>query len=181
MISDPTSWERLGRKVREARQKSGLSKAALAKAARVGERTVFDIEKGKVYTAGIPASLIRVAVALGWTSESVGNILDGGDPIASDQPEQATQPLRQPAPDGPDLAELMLRVHEFGRACMTLGGSLEARTDFEAAAQRLFESVPRDVRVRESQYHLAAYRPHALGEGVPADDAEAIFRAMEED
>lgn len=180
MNRDPGAWKRLGNKVSEARQAAGLSQAGLAKAARVAPRSVYTAESGYVPSKQMPPSLVKIAIALKWRPESIRLILDGGDPIPQEEPPAAE--AQPPRGELPDLAELMLRVHEFGRACASLGGSSEVRDEFEAAAQRLFESVPRSARVAGQQrYGLAAYRPHALGEGVPADDAERILSAMEED
>lgn len=181
MNRDPGAWKRLGDKVSEARQAAGLSQAGLAKAAQVAPRSVYTAESGYVPSKQMPPSLVKIAIALGWKPESIRLILEGGDPVPADAAEQP-EPAARTIPQQPDLAELMLRVHEFGRACTALGGSGEVRDEFEAAAQRLFESVPRSTRMASQQgYSLAAYRPHALGEGVPEDDAEAILRAMEED
>jgi transcriptional regulator with XRE-family HTH domain len=182
MNRNPEAWKRLGRLLRDAREKAGLTREEFAEKAGVSPKAVYNAEKSDPPKRQQPPTLVPIAVAHGWKPESIGAILAGGDPIPSG--EQATPQAAPSAGDlveHPDLLDLMMKVHEFGRVCMVMGGSLEARSDFEAAAQRLFESVPRDVRASQrEQYRLAAYRPHALGEGVPADDAETILRAMEE-
>ncbi|MFF4746849.1 helix-turn-helix domain-containing protein [Streptomyces sp. NPDC001268] len=181
MNRNPEAWKRLGRLLRDARERTGLTREEFAAKAGVSAKAVYNAERSDPPKRQQPPTLVPIAVAHGWKPESIGVILDGGEPIPAGEKAAPSAPTAEELAEHPDLLELMLRVHEFGRACMTLGGSLEARNDFEAAAQRLFESVPREVRARQSQYRLAAYRPHALGEGVPADDADAIFRAMEED
>lgn len=180
MNRDPGAWKRLGDKVSEARQAAGLSQAQLAEAAEVSTRSVYSAESGSVPSRQMPPSLVKIAIGLRWKPESIRLVLEGGEPISMDDSKQVEPASERPSLH-PDIAELMLRVHEFGRVCAALGGSSEARDDFEAAAQRLFESVPRSARMAGQQgYGLAAYRPHALGEGVPEDDAERILRAMEE-
>lgn len=178
MNLNPHAWERLGRLLRDAREREGLSRAAFAAKAGVSAKAVYNAEEGPPPKKQQPPSLVKIAVGHGWKPESIRIILDGGDPVPAKKQQAA--PAADEQAEHPDLLELMVRVHEFGRVCMALGGSLEARTAFESATQRLFESVPREARLQQARYGLAAYRPHALGEGVPADDAEAIFRAMEE-
>lgn len=180
MNRDPEAWKRLGRLLRDAREGQGQTRKQFAESAGVSEKAVYNAESGQVPSKQQPPSLVKIAAGHGWKPESIGIVLDGGEPVLASEPAAANvAPPAQELGDQPDLLDLMMRVHEFGRVCMALGGSLEARNAFEAAAQRLFESVPRETRVQQAHYGLAAYRPHALGEGVPEDDAEAIFRAME--
>lgn len=181
MNRDPQAWKRLGRLMRDAREQAGLNRKDFADLAGVSEKAVYNAEKGDPPSRQQPPTLVKIAAGHGWKPESIQRILDGGEPILREQSAPAA-PTPQSLAEHPDLAELMMRVHEFGRVCASLGGSREARDDFEAAAQRLFETVPRAARIAGREgYGLAAYRPHALGEGVPEDDAERILRAMEED
>lgn len=180
MNRDPEAWKRLGRLLRDAREGQGLTRKQFAEAAGVSEKAVYNAESGQVPSKQQPPSLVKIAAGHDWKPESIRVILDGGEPMPASEPAAPSPaPTAQDPADHPDLLDLMMRVHEFGRVCMSLGGSLDARNDFEAAAQRLFESVPRETRVQQAHYSLAAYRPHALGEGVPEDDAAAIFRALE--
>ncbi|GGU52071.1 helix-turn-helix transcriptional regulator [Streptomyces lavendofoliae] len=182
MNRDPEAWKRLGRLLRDAREKAGLTREEFAVKAGVSPKAVQNAENSNPPKRQQPPTLVPIAVAHGWKPESIGVILAGGDPILSESQvaPQATPQVEELA-DHPDLLDLMIKVHEFGRVCVAMGGSLEARNDFESATQRLFESVPREARAaQQDRYRLAAYRPHALGEGVPDDDAETILRAMEE-
>jgi transcriptional regulator with XRE-family HTH domain len=174
MNRDPQAWARLGRLFRNARELSGQSRKDFAQRAGVSEKAVYNAERGDVPGRHQPPTLVKIAAGHGWAPESIQSILAGGEPIpAADSPT--------PAPAAPDrrtqLLELLPRVYEFGRLCASLGGSREARDRFDAAVQELMDSVPS----RQGSFTLAAYRPHALGEGVPADDADAILKAMEED
>ncbi|PJN00856.1 hypothetical protein CG740_23420 [Streptomyces sp. CB01201] len=76
--------------------------------------------------------------------------------------------------------ELLPSVYEFSRAAVSGGGDPVLRDEFDEMAQRLLQSIPAGAGVAPgSAYGLAAYRPHAVGEGVPADDADRIARAMD--
>lgn len=180
MNRDPEAWMRLGRLFRNARETEGLSRKAFADRADVSEKAVYNAEKGEVPSRHQPPSLVKIAVGHGWKPESIQLILDGGDPIsASSHSSPAAMPAPPAAAGEPaQLLDLVPRVYEFGRLCSSLGATAEARDEFDAAVQHLIESVPR--RMKRSSLTLAAYRPHALGEGVPPDDADAILRAMED-
>jgi transcriptional regulator with XRE-family HTH domain len=177
MNRNPEAWKRLGRLLRDAREGQGLSRKGFAEVAGVSEKAVYNAEKGDVPKKQQPPSLVKIAAGHGWRPESIPAILDGGEPVLADEADPA-EALRLPSPG---LLELFLKVHEFGRACTDLGAPLQARNAFESAAQHLFASVPHEAQAgSRREYGLAAYRPHALGEGVPSDDAEAILRAMED-
>jgi DNA-binding XRE family transcriptional regulator len=181
MNRNPEAWKRLGRLLRDAREKAGLTRGEFAEVAGVSPKAVYNAEKGEVPKKQQPPTLVKIAIGHGWKPESIGLVLEGGEPVLAERGAPTTPPpAGAEIEEHSDLLELMMRVHEFGRVCTMLGGSLEARNEFEAAAQRLFESVPRQARLVGRGYALAAYRPHALGEGVPQDDADAILRAMEE-
>ncbi|MFD6180126.1 helix-turn-helix domain-containing protein [Streptomyces goshikiensis] len=181
MNRDPEAWMRLGRLFRNARETEGLSRKAFADKAGVSEKAVYNAEKGEVPARHQPPSLVKIAIGHGWKPESIQAILNGGDPVAADPGPAPAPTLRQPATvdESTHLLELVPRVYEFGRLCSSLGAAAAARDAFDAAVQHLIDSVPR--RVAQSSLTLAAYRPHALGEGIPADDAERILRAMEDD
>lgn len=179
MNRDPEAWMRLGRLFRNARELEGLTRKDFGLKAGVSEKAVYNAEKGEVPSRHQPPTLVKIAVAHGWKPESIQRILEGGDPVPAKGGIGAGQ--ERPAAGGVSVQvlELMPRVYEFGRLCSALGASPKARDEFDAAVQHLIDSVPH--RAVQASYSLAAYRPHALGEGIPSDDAEAILRAMEED
>lgn len=179
MNRDPGAWMRLGRLFRNARELQGLTRKDFGLKAGVSEKAVYNAERGEVPSRHQPPTLVKIAVAHGWKPESIQRILDGGDPVPADEAAPAGQEPATGSGISIQVLELMPRVYEFGRLCTALGASPRARDEFDAAVQHLVDSVPH--RAAQSAYRLAAYRPHVLGEGVPADDAEAILRAMEED
>ncbi|MFJ3839405.1 helix-turn-helix transcriptional regulator [Streptomyces sp. NPDC090054] len=180
MNRDPEAWKRLGRLFRNARELKGLTRAEFALKAGVSEKAVYNAEKGDVPSRHQPPTLVKISVGHGWRPESIQQILEGGDPILieGDSASPQVNPLTTGTPS--QVLELVPRVYEFGRLCSSLGAKAAARDEFDAAVQHLLESVSVGA-AKQSGFSLAAYRPHALGEGVPADDADAIFRAMEED
>ncbi|MEU9415227.1 helix-turn-helix transcriptional regulator [Streptomyces sp. NPDC048272] len=179
MNRDPEAWKRLGRLFRNARELEGLTRAEFARKAGVSEKAVYNAEKSDVPGRHQPPTLVKIAVGHGWLPESIQRVLDGGDPIlAGGGPASQGSPAAPGAPA--QVLELVPRVYEFGRLCSSLGAEAAARDEFDAAVQHLLESVSVGAS-RQSRFSLAAYRPHALGEGVPEDDAETILRAMEED
>ncbi|MFD5419423.1 helix-turn-helix transcriptional regulator [Streptomyces sp. NPDC127069] len=179
MNRDPEAWMRLGRLFRNARELEGLTRKDFGVKAGVSEKAVYNAEKGEVPSRHQPPTLVKIAAAHGWSPESIQSILDGGDPVPSQAAVAPEGTKGRSGGTSAQLLELMPRVYEFGRLCSALGASPKARDEFDAAVQHLIDSVSH--RSAQTSYSLAAYRPHALGEGVPADDAEAILRAMEED
>jgi DNA-binding XRE family transcriptional regulator len=180
MNRDPEAWKRLGRLFRNSRELEGLTRAEFGLKAGVSEKAVYNAEKGDVPSRHQPPTLVKIAAGHGWRPESIQQILDGGDPLLIE--DGGTSPQASPSTAGTpaQVLELVPRVYEFGRLCSSLGAQAAARDEFDAAVQHLLESVSVGA-AKQSGFSLAAYRPHALGEGVPADDADAILRAMEQD
>ncbi|WP_428836288.1 helix-turn-helix transcriptional regulator [Streptomyces carpaticus] len=80
MTRDAEAWGRLGRALREARERQGLTQKELSDRANVSLAAVGDAEKGKVPKARMPYTLAKVAKALGWPAGSVEAVLEGSDP-----------------------------------------------------------------------------------------------------
>ncbi|MFI8448184.1 helix-turn-helix domain-containing protein [Streptomyces erythrochromogenes] len=174
MNRDPEAWKRLGRRLRNERELRGMSRKEFASVAGVSEKAVYNAERGDVPGRHRPPSLVKIAAGHGWAPDSIEAVLAGKDPLPATATRQAVPP---PAVDPrSQLLESLPGIYAFGRLCVSLGGAQEARDDFEGAVQRLLDTVP---TLTQSNVTLAAYRPHALGEGIPADDADAILRAME--
>lgn len=73
-------WERLGQLVVQRRIELGMrTREALADQAKLSTRLLADIEKGR-RTSYSPGTMIILEQALQWHSQSVRNILDGGNP-----------------------------------------------------------------------------------------------------
>jgi DNA-binding XRE family transcriptional regulator len=83
-------WKRLADAVRDARKRHDppLRQEDLAERAQVSLGSIQTLERGTGYTR-MPRAAYSVAHALGWTTESIDAVLDGGDPTRRDQPGAA--------------------------------------------------------------------------------------------
>lgn len=77
MNLDPTAWARLGRALRAARGRRGLTQQELAELANVSARSVADAEAGTVPKARMPYTIGRIAAALDWPAGTIESVLDG--------------------------------------------------------------------------------------------------------
>lgn len=180
MTHDPEAWKALGRAIRSDRERQGLTRADLA--ARVSERggsvtprSIGSLETGVVPKKRTkPPTLEPVVAALGWRSGWTDRILAG---------ESASAVLEVVDPEAADasprgrLLELLPEVYEFSRTAVELGVDTSVRDRFDRLAHEIMEMVRAGTRA-PTNYALAAYRPHAEGEGVPADDVARIVEAM---
>lgn len=78
-------WTRLGVLLKEAREAQGLSRRALAEGTDLSEKAIQTAEEGRVPSARWPKSVDVITAALGWAPESARAVLDGDDPVASDE------------------------------------------------------------------------------------------------
>lgn len=182
MNHDADTWKVLGRAIRSDRNRQGITREQLAERVRerggeVSARSIGSLEAGKVPKRGSkPPSLEPVVAALGWKAGWTDRILDGEDSGAvlegvEPEPAEEVTPRQR-------LYELLPSVYEFARTAVLNGAPAEERDAFEVAAQRLLNAATSGAG-RQGGYALAAYRPHAAGEGVPADDAARIRGALE--
>lgn len=177
MNHDPTAWAVLGRAIRSHRDRQGLTREQLAARVRerggeISARSIGSLEAGKVPKRGSkPPTLEPTVAALGWRSGWTDRILSGEDPGAVlEDVQEELAPVVTPRQR---LYELLPGVYEFGRTAVRSGAPAAVRDDFESAVQRLLDAATAGVASRGS-LELAASRPHAVGEGVPADDAARI-------
>lgn len=183
-MTDPTRWAVLGQAIRSARERQGLTRDDVVdlvkqRGSSVTNRTIANLEKGIAPTRRPkPLALEPVVAALGWQPGWTDRILAGEDPGAVVQRAEVGASI-EPAVASPraELLELAPRVYEFSRIAARLGAPAALRDEFDQLVQQLLDSVPVDQQAREA-YGLAAYRPHAEGEGVPADDAARIRDAL---
>lgn len=80
MNRDPQAWARLGRALRDARERQGSTQAEVAARADVSTKSVQEAEAGKVPRARMPYTIAPVAQALGWPGGAVEAVLEGADP-----------------------------------------------------------------------------------------------------
>lgn len=180
MTHDPTAWTKLGKAIRDDRDRQGLTRDQLAakvieRGGTVSAKTIANLEKGDAPKRGVkPPSAEPIAAALGWIPGSVDRILDGEPP--ADVLAHRVTPATRLGPREVALG-LLASVFEFSRAAVAAGASPRLRDAFDRAAQDLVASIP--VRTGGGTYGLAAYRPHGEGGLVPDDDAARIFDAMD--
>lgn len=175
MNRDPHAWQRLGQFIRNERERQGLSRSGLGSKAGVSGKSVQNAEAGEVPKRHRPPTLVKIVTALGWAPESIDRVLDGEEPVPAED-RSAIVSTTNFVSQGVGPATLYPTVVSFGRLCVKEGGDPQLRDAFEEAAEALLRSVPSEAH----SYTLAAYRPHAAGEGVPADDAERIFCGFEQ-
>lgn len=77
---DPKAWQRLGRALREARERRGTSQEELATEAGVSKGAVQAVEAGRVPKSRMPQTLAPIARALGWPAGGVELVLAGSEP-----------------------------------------------------------------------------------------------------
>ncbi len=180
MTHHPHRWAVLGLAIRGDRDRQGLTREQLAERVRarggqVTPRSIGSLEAGVVpKKRPKPPTLEPVVAALGWQGGWADRILGGEDPsvvLRSDSAEPRAESPRA------HLLELVPTVYEFSRTAASLGAPAAMRDDFDALVQRLLESATAGQPPRSS-YALAASRPHAPAEGVPADDAARIDDAI---
>ncbi|WP_262058578.1 hypothetical protein [Streptomyces sp. STR69] len=183
MTPDPKRWAVLGKAISDDRERQGLTQKqlvalVLARGGKVTERTIINLEGGEPpRTRAKPLKLEIVVAALGWEAGWTDRILAGEDPafvLRRDTPQGRGVEGASPRTD---LSELLMAAYEFSRTAAQLGAPAELRDEFDVRAQELYRSVPAGVR-GGSGLGLAAYRPHAAGAGVPADDAARIREAL---
>jgi len=181
-------WQTLGQAIREDRERQGLTREALAERVRarggtITTRTIGSLERGVApKTPGKkPPTLAPTVAALGWPPRAADRILAGEDPAAvlCETATLAAAPARPATVTREGVLELLPGVYEFSRGVVALGGDAALREEFDELAQELAASIP--VGATRSAYGLMAYRPHAVGEGIPDDDAERIAHALGRD
>lgn len=184
MTHDPNGWAVLGRTIRDDRERQGLTREELAQRVKargqqVTARSIGTLEEGPPPKRGAKRPTLEPTVAaLGWQPGWTDRILAGEDPSAvlrREAPPRAeviadTSPRAQ-------LLEILPVVYQFSRTAAAFGAAPELRDSFDRLAQQLLDSVSA-TRMSQRDLGLAAYRPHAEGEGVPADDAARIRDAL---
>ncbi|MEV0917901.1 helix-turn-helix transcriptional regulator [Streptomyces sp. NPDC049967] len=101
-------WVRLGEAFKTARatHEPKLTQDDVQRALDVSRATVQNIERGKVFSRP-SASHQAYARLVGWTEDSVEQVLAGGDPVSAVESSQAVVEQSTPVPDG-----LPLRIAE---------------------------------------------------------------------
>lgn len=143
-IDDVTRWARAGTRVAERmKERGGLSIADLARLTGLSRETISEIVHGRPRRR-TPSTLAKVCVVLGWTADSLDQILDGEEP---------TELTRQTQRAAMESVALIERIQEGARAWMP-------ETDSEAIA-RLTEE---NAQIRERFAALEKLVRQALGE-----------------
>ncbi|MFE1359432.1 helix-turn-helix transcriptional regulator [Streptomyces harbinensis] len=164
-------WAHLGHVIRRIRRERGIKRQPdLAEAVGLSAKTISNYETGRQpETPGIPDGYRLVAKYFGWPPGCLEYVLAGGEPEAY-QPEgepSGAHALAKPAFDLLDAAR------DAGAPAELIQRGRQDITELTAWLLRAEAGRP--------DYDLAAYRPHAAGEGPAADDATRILRALEGD
>ncbi|MBQ0974510.1 helix-turn-helix domain-containing protein [Streptomyces sp. RK31] len=85
LSSSPEAWLRLGRALRESRDRAGLSRQALAEKCNVSEKAIQTAEEGRVPSRRWPKSVDRIASCLGWEPGKAVAM------VAADVPERSAR------------------------------------------------------------------------------------------
>lgn len=179
-MDDPEVWAMLGRAIRADRERQGLTREQLAERVRergvqVSSRSIGTLEEGPAPKRGAKRpSLEPTVAALGWRPGWTDRILAGEDASTVLQRSESEAVDESPRSH---LLELVPSVYEFSRVAAGLGAPNRLRDEFDQLVQQILTAVTPDGR----SFALAAYRPHAAGEGVPADDAARIRSALNSD
>ncbi|MFE9391618.1 hypothetical protein [Streptomyces sp. NPDC006784] len=184
----------LGTAIRNTRERQGLTRpdvVALVQQAggSVTIRSILSLEKGVAPKKRdkLP-STEPVVAALGWRAGWADRILAGEDPeavlapliddLAARRTEQPRITAARPEASREEVLGMLPSIYGFSRKVVALGGDPQIRAEFDRLADELAWSIPA-VPEPAAEYGLAAARPHAEGEGVPADDARRIASAMD--
>lgn len=165
-------WTRLGRMLRQARIAAGIKRQSdLAAAVGLSTKTIGNYERGREPDTAptVPDGYHAVATRLGWAPGSVERVLAGGDPQAAGD---------RPSPTLDAVEQLVEETFQLMDAARDMGAPPEVVSRCRLAVTELVAWMTHQRGGSRGDYGLAAYRPHALGEGVESDDAERIFRAM---
>lgn len=81
-------WARLGKHLTESRRAAGLTQADLASQLNLSRSTIQKVERGAPFVRSL-AIHTAMARAVGWSEESVEQVLAGGDPVLADREAHA--------------------------------------------------------------------------------------------
>lgn len=123
-------WQRVWRRIDERRVELGWSKAALYERTETSEPTYRKMRNG----IGVASDAKRRAItnALGWSPDSIQNILEGGEPEVDEVDDSA-------------LSQLLDEVARLGRVVREQATRLDVLTDAVAelrAGQRSQQTSP---------------------------------------
>lgn len=186
MTPDPKRWAALGQAISDDRERQGITQKqlvarVLARGGKVTVRTIINLEGGEPpLKRAKPIKLEIVVAALGWEAGWTDRILAGEDPAVVLRRSTPQEPTAEQASPRAELSELLMAAYEFSRTAAQLGAPAKLRDEFDVRAEELYRSVPAAALGRAS-LGLAAYRPHAEGDGVPADDAARIRDALNQE
>lgn len=167
-------WNHLGAAIKHDRRRARMSQADLAASAGLSTRTVGNYERGRVPESApvVPDGYYDIASVLGWTRASVEAVLAGGEPeLAGAAGRSVSQD------DVNSLAAPALRLADLAR---DMGAPQDLVDRYRLTTVSLAGWMSSRAATSQTDLDLAAYRPHALGEGVAPDDAERILKAFED-
>lgn len=140
-----------------------MSQDALATKAGLSKRTIGSYERGRVPEdpSSIPDGYYNVADVLGWTTESIANVLAGGEPTPEPGAANPTS----------DLAALLSPVFDIADLARDAGAPAALVHRFRLAAVELVRWL--DVSNGGDG--------RTIGPGVSPEDAERVLDVVEDE
>ncbi|WP_158920625.1 RodZ family helix-turn-helix domain-containing protein [Streptomyces sp. NBRC 109706] len=81
-------WARLGTLLKQAREGRGLQQKFVAKSLKVERGAIYNIEKGAIKK--LTGTIHHYAELVGWNPESLGVVLEGGEPETAGDADRAS-------------------------------------------------------------------------------------------
>lgn len=165
-------WAHLGKTIRQWRTAAGIKRQSdLAAAVGLATKTIGNYERGRVpdTAPAIPDGYYAVAAHLGWEPNSIEHVLAGGQPALRRDPHRHT---------GQATDQLVEHAFQLIDAARDMGAPAEVVSRCRLSITELVGWMAHHRGQNQSDYGLAAYRPHAADEGPATDDAARIYRAL---
>lgn len=165
-------WAHLGKTIRQWRTAAGIKRQSdLAAAVGLATKTIGNYERGRIPDTAptVPDGYYAVAAHLGWEPSSVERVLAGGQPEFRRAPQ---------APSAQATDELVESAFQLIDAARDMGAPADVVSRCRLAITDLAGWMAHQRGQKQGEYGLAAYRPHATGDGPATDDAARIYRAM---
>lgn len=143
------NWERLGRFVKERREKMGLTQLDVQKAGGPSAAKQREIENGRTDVLSL-SKRRDLERALGWTAGSIDAALKGGDPDPADHPRQVAlrEIFDEKGPHRDGFLDFLVKYQGFDKHDpeARIRGTLDALRDLLTVAQEVAINSSADER-----------------------------------
>lgn len=162
-------WERLGVRLREARESRGMSRRALADKTGVSEKTIQTAEEGRVPSARWPKSIDTLAAGLSWAPGSARTVLEGGSPSL------ASEAIVSPVPS--DALARRMADNQIGMHAASLARDAERLAD---SARQYADDLKDGKPAQGGAYQLAVAVTDLLRQAARLDGMRDIAAFVED-